>query len=510
MSYMDQFDVNENDVEFSLRLKYAEIWDKKYRDKGQAIWVAQRRTLATACVIVGVLHDIDFGTASTFMYHLAKNAGECKPIIEAVNSQLEYAIVNSDKFIKGFHKFLQDLSKPIKKEKTYALYFKALAYLQECSHNGLCIDGEIIRSAPLTFAGIDILLQGTEYLKKQDFDILNVVVGISTENEPIIIRDPYPLLDIPSYYAEALFMGKPYDKNDRKIPPEKQMDMLPVYFERYGYKNVLTLEDSTVLSTQSQLFNNTVLSMATVTNEYLVDMLPEKPLAENTPIMDAWWPKLNLFRHPLSFYKEALHRRRRTLSANGAVIRFNSRQFLQEIKLKETCRDNEIICVYKIRTAGGDLSGYYNTNTEWFYSPLEGSNQNHVFAYTENLLLWLYSALVCDLPDVLPTDDSFRLFFDTRAGVPTSVQFLSIGGKPRNFLKKDEDAVEFRVFDKSKYDASSKSINGFVRKLPAGQKASERSLRLAESFGFELHEDETYVMPFVRRQWLKKKTEEER
>lgn len=77
------------------------------------------------------------------------------------------------------------------------------------------------------------------------------------------------------------------------------------------------------------------------------------------------------------------------------------------------------------------------------------------------------------------------------------------------YLKKDdgEDST-LNIFDKSKYDASSKSINGFVRKLPAGQKASERSLKIAESYGFELHEDETYVMPFVRRQWLKKKTEE--
>lgn len=86
---------------------------------------------------------------------------------------------------------------------------------------------------------------------------------------------------------------------------------------------------------------------------------------------------------------------------------------------------------------------------------------------------------------------------------------MMLGGKPRNYLKKDDDDIsQLRVYDKSKYDASSKNINGFIRRLPAGRKASERSLQIAKSYGFELHDDETYVMPFVRRQWLKKKTEE--
>lgn len=51
---------------------------------------------------------------------------------------------------------------------------------------------------------------------------MNIVVGITTENEPIIIRDPYPLVDVPAYYVEALYLGKPYDKADRKMSDEKK------------------------------------------------------------------------------------------------------------------------------------------------------------------------------------------------------------------------------------------------------------------------------------------------
>lgn len=92
--------------------KYAPVWDKKYRSKGESIWVFQRRTLSSACQVATTLHDMDFGKASTFLFHLVREAEECKPIIEAVSSQVELAMANSDKFIKGYHRFLQELTKP--------------------------------------------------------------------------------------------------------------------------------------------------------------------------------------------------------------------------------------------------------------------------------------------------------------------------------------------------------------------------------------------------------------
>lgn len=419
--------------------KYVPIWDKKYRSKGESIWVFQRRTLSSACQVATTLHDMDFAKASTFLFHLVREAEECKPIIEAVSSQVELAMANPDKFIKGYHQFLQGLTKPIKKNKDYALYFKAIAYAQECVHLGLTIDGVMERNDSVLYAVIDMLMQGSEYLKPQEFDIVNNIVGISTENEPIIIRDPYPLADVPVYYSEALFNNRPYDKCDFQISEDRRLDM------------VYTTE----------------------------------------------------------FLKDTLHHRRRTLPANGALFQFDVCQLIQEIKLKETCRDNEIVCLYKIVTKFGDLAGYYNTSTEWFYILTDRAQFPELVDSVTNLILWLYTSLACDLPDVLPTDASFRSSFVTHADAPFGIRCLMIGGKPRDYRKKGNGGDEpLRVFDKSKYDASSKNINGFIRHLPAGQKASERAILIAESYGYELKSDETYVTPFVRRQWLKKKTEE--
>lgn len=489
--------------------KYAPTWDKKYRSKGESIWVFQRRTLSSACQVVATLHDMDFGKASTFLFHLARGAEECKPIIEAINSQIELAMANSDKFIKGYHQFLQGLTKPIKKNKDYALYFKAIAYLQEYVRSGLTIDGIKERHESILYAAIDILMNGAEYLKPQEFDIVNNIVGISTDNEPIIIRDPYSLADVPGYYSEAFLNNRPYDKCDSRMPEERRWDTVISYYHQYGYENIIDFNDISDLALLTHLYTNTILSMATYVNEYTLDMLSDKPLIENTPDMWSWWPKPISPKYTTEFLKDTLHHRRRTLSANGAIFQFDACQLIQEIKLKETCRDNEIVCLYKIKTKFGDLSGYYNTNTEWFYTLADKAQFPELVDSVMNLILWLYTSLVCDLQDVLPTDASFRASFAVRVEAPLNIRCLMIGGKPRDYRKKDSgDDEQLRVYDKSQYDASSKNINGYIRRLPAGQKASERAILIAESYGYELRSDETYVMPFVRRQWLKKKTEE--
>lgn len=41
--------------------KYAPVWDKKYRSKGESIWVFQRRTLSSACQVATTLHDMILG-----------------------------------------------------------------------------------------------------------------------------------------------------------------------------------------------------------------------------------------------------------------------------------------------------------------------------------------------------------------------------------------------------------------------------------------------------------------
>lgn len=58
-----------------------------------------------------------------------------------------------------------------------------------------------------------------------------------------------------------------------------------------------------------------------------------------------------------------------------------------------------------------------------------------------------------------------------------------------------------------KYEAKDKAINGYIRKLPKGQSASEDARAKAKKMGYALKSDETYVSPFFRTTFYLKKDE---
>ena len=70
---------------------------------------------------------------------------------------------------------------------------------------------------------------------------------------------------------------------------------------------------------------------------------------------------------------------------------------------------------------------------------------------------------------------------------------FGLGGKLRNVY----DGVQRQR--SGDYEAAEASIQGYIRKLPAGQKASEEARTLAESLGYDLEPNETYVRPFIRQ-----------
>ena len=104
----------------------------------------------------------------------------------------------------------------------------------------------------------------------------------------------------------------------------------------------------------------------------------------------------------------------------------------------------------------------------------------------ESAALWLYGFYV--LEDAGEWED----YFD---GGITGKEDL--GGKQRAVYgnkRKDRDNLE----------QSDRTINGYVRKLPAGQKASDEARDRAWRLGFDLDEGETYVQSFIRSSWVVK------
>ena len=59
--------------------------------------------------------------------------------------------------------------------------------------------------------------------------------------------------------------------------------------------------------------------------------------------------------------------------------------------------------------------------------------------------------------------------------------------------------MESQPRDMSGYEAEIRPIQGYIRKLPAGQKASVDAVEYALKLGYELESNETFVRPFMKQ-----------
>lgn len=99
----------------------------------------------------------------------------------------------------------------------------------------------------------------------------------------------------------------------------------------------------------------------------------------------------------------------------------------------------------------------------------------------------------------MPTAESYNEYLSD----PTAeITFTSIDGK----LRVPTETKHIRtVAGDDRYETKVKRISGYIRKLPDGQKASEQAVTLAQSLGYDLAENETYVQPFEQSNWIIRK-----
>lgn len=482
--------------------------DKKYRSKGLSIWLLHRRTLGTAFRCIDEFHSEEHESDQymLFLYHLEQQAHPLyRPIISAFVSQLELLIADKEKFAKGLHKFYTNMATQIKKEKGYEKYFMALSFAQEYNVKGVLIDGVNTDMKPISHAMIDLLYQLTEYLRPNRYDLNQLIVGITTTGELMTRNDPFPMSDYIFYEIEKRIKNGP-QKNELEI-----CEIIHEEFAKHGYSEVYTTKDIAIMATKNNFFTNILFSMIRFSSEYTSDMLPEIPLNSQP-----WFEMKNLslqLRNKISgtqLMDELQNHRRRTLPANGVKITFSHPKFFfKTLLLKEIYKDDTIFLLYRFSAnEDGDLCGYYDTRKKWFWPPLydatigddsSGAEMRSVEREIQDLVLWVYAAYVCNIQGILPSESAFKSMFFTSNGEPITISFYTMGNTKRN----SANTAEKKLLNKEDYTEGERSINGYVRKLPAGQRASEKAQQLAESLGFSLNADETYVQPFIRRQWLK-------
>lgn len=467
--------------------------NKKIEGKPQPVQVLQKRTMNTAIATLEDLINVPFSELSMSLYFYCQDL-QMTQFTKLYESQVELAGANPEKFVFQLHSFFNEISTKIKKENLYQDFFE-FSYL--CSRVRLSPNLYRSINSKVIMAYLNLLLQTTEYLRPSKFDFSKNIVGISTVGEVLTINDPFPLLDMGGYdlqlTTEKIF------KTKAAVPNLPQL--IHQSYSKYGYP-LKSLEDIEMLSNVDRIFTAMTSTLYPFINEFTFDILPQKPYnTVATPLFD--------LTSGITFsLPTKLKKRKKTLPTNGVTIQFEN-LFFKTLLLKETYYHDRIFCLYKMQTTGGDISGFFDTKDAFFYSVFLDYDSKELNAHFQDLVLYCYSCYTLNDPNFEIT--KIGDFFIYK-GTPITAMGTLQGGKLRNQYHKETDREVQAGARKGNdaYTSETKAIQGFIRKLPNGQKASEKAVALAESLGYDLSPSETYVQPFTKQVFkLKyKKTEE--
>lgn len=440
--------------------------DKKIRSQPQPLQILQRRTISTAHSVVEGIENIPFEKLSMNLYFYCQDA-QMNKFTRQYESMVELASIDPEKFAFSLHKFYNELSIRIKKEDLYDEFFELYYH---CMRKSMQPSGQLDQAVLEAYT--NLVIQQVEYLRPDKFDFTQRLCGRKTTGELLTIRDTLPQFDLPSYEYRLLA--------EKGINP----DLIELY-RKHGMR-VNDLADIEALAQIDRFAGSMCTTLMPMINEYTYDILSEDTFhAREYPL------GLMMSTIGTDELEEALTHRKKTLPSNGAVFEFETNPFLKRLLLKEILYNDSVYMLFRLDTVeDGTISGLYDTRGKFLYNPVELGASQRVERAAEAVsvtVLYCYASAVTDTYDLEKLGEAVKM-----RGRWVKAHCYLKGGKQQN-------VYDHSSRDMSGYEAEIRPIQGYIRKLPAGQKASADATEYALKLGYELESNETFVRPFMKQ-----------
>lgn len=451
--------------------------EKKYKRKYENLplvrQIIYRRTFGIVMNILSNIQGIPFEKFSMNLYFYCKDL-QMKQFTRSYESQLELAAIDSEKFLFSLYGFYNSMALRIKKENLYKdffeFYFKCARKRSEMRDNDKYED-KVLASY------IDLLTQQMEFLRPNKFDYSSVISGISTSGELLLSPDPYAQLDIVAYTCEL----------DKK--KDKGSTSLSELYAKYGFE-IHSENDIDKYVARDKNQTCTTYHLLPFINEYTYDILPHVPFSCSS----ANFGDIRTVVSPESI-AASLSSRNRTLPTNGAIVVFRDNPLFKSLLLKEVLYDDTVFMLYRLSfLEDGDISGVFDTKSKFFFlSTSDDEKCTEISNALTTLILFCYASFV-------KNEQQFRLEYINafvKQGVQIQAEGYLQGGRLKNVYSAENVGTGARKGNEN-YTTEEKAIQGYIRRLPEGQKASEEAREYAERLGYVLELNETYVRPFVK------------
>lgn len=470
-----------------LRKKYRKRVDKKKASKPLPVQILMERTFGSAVAVLALIDEISWEKLTFEMYYICNDL-EFKRFIRLYDSQLELAALDQEKFIFGLHKFYNDISRELKEENKYyefAQFIGAVMQLQFEKKEKL--------NENIVDAYLSLILQTLEYLRPDKFNLDVYPYGVSTTGE--ILVGPYPLAysDMPvTEYEKIIASGKSIGG------PREHFNLIKSLYAKYGIEVNSTSDLDTIQQTQ-MIHCNMATSMFPFINEYTFDIA--STTAFNSDLVP--FNKMVCMMTDTDDLKEKLKHRNRTLPSNGARFEImDPTGEIQGLLLKEIVYNGTVHMLYRLDILGSSLSGYYNTVTGFLYSITKGANVPEPYKNISNFILTLYATQVLNS---IQLENVSKWFI--QGGHFLEIKVFGKAGKIKDVYHLSP-ATSGKIRDLEHYDKEERQINVIIRNLPEGRQASEEAKELAAQYGYELEEGQTFVRPFIKQVFVKKKEQQ--
>lgn len=458
-----------------LSQKYEKRYMKKYEDKPESVMLIASRTFSTAVHVLTLLENIPFEVITKSVYVYCKDT-QFQKITREYEGQLELAGANPERFIFELHSFYNKVSAQVKKNRQYSEIAEFLSAYMRIQHT--TTDVNVNRN--IAFAYTDLILQTLEYLRPDKFDLRQCIIGVSTNGEPLVGKQHAPFSDIPALKLKEMMK--------RKIKFTSQEHLRQVISKLYAEQgiDVQTEEDLSVLEHTQRIQSTTFAALLPYINEYTSDILPQ------THYSSIVAPLMNMTTDiPYDDIISNLKARKRTLPLNGVMFDISDPTGeMKSLLLKEIVKGNTVIMLYRLSTEFGDTSGYFNTQDGFLFSITRETSIPSIYENFRLFILYCYAICVTNR-------FSINEAVLSNNGQSVSIKMYGIGGKLKNVYDEPPKSGISRT-NNPDYAKQTIGINGFIRKLPEGQKASPDAIEIATLMGYELEPEETYVRPFSK------------
>lgn len=434
-----------------------------------------RRSINTGSAIIDSVYNISFEKLVLALY-IKTNDENFLQFIKKYEYQIEEAKLNSENFLNKLHFFYMKTATQILEEGPRD-FFEFLDFIIRLSRE--------TKYENIFNGYVSLLMQQCCYfgflLNKKEV----ICCGLTDDNELLFVDDPFPYSDCASY--EVLVPMYKAIKNDKRL----DFDILKKSYKKWSY-DIDKIEDIQALDSCGRSFANNNNVMMPYINEDTIQMLPKKHLSGTDKDFPRMWM-------PTDIYEEKLNHRKYVLPSNGILARYKNAGSIKSILFQEIYKNDRMILLYKVVVRNNEeCSGYYDLLTKDFYSIFENSNFNELHEKMKNFILENYYILTCD--NDIHRKRNFMIkqvenIDEQEKDYPYQV-LVNYSYKKNKSINNNKKA--FYHYNRDKYISERKSINGFIRKLPKGQSASDEAKEFAIKLGYSLNENETFVKPFQK------------